>query len=287
MFSLNLDANFDPTNYHAIPHEIIKFGAGEVHPKLSTNYGNTTVVVTTRIKNSDDIMTLLLMKNALKNAGVKAQELIMPYIPYGRADRKCDEGEAFSLKVFADLLNSANFNKVTVFDAHSDVSLALINNIVNISNAEYVLKAYNDFTKAVNSNEIYMVSPDSGANKKANKVAVETGCFSKIIKCDKIRDVKTGNLSGFEVFTDDLEGKHCLIVDDICDGGFTFTGIAQELVKKNSGKIGLFISHGIFSKGFHDLMSVFERIYTTNSFSDVGKFYTHYDEKFVQFKLKM
>ena len=90
-----------------------------------------------------------------------------------------------------------------------------------------------------------------------------------MIECSKNRDVKTGKLTGFSVYTDDLNGKDCLIVDDICDGGGTFIGLAEKLKNKNSGKLYLAVSHGIFSNGFTNL-DCFERIFTTDSINNMA-----------------
>ena len=75
-------------------------------------------------------------------------------------------------------------------------------------------------------------------------------------------------MSGFAVYSNDLKGATCVIVDDICDGGGTFLGLATELKAKNAGELILIVTHGIFSKGLESLTSVFDKIYSTNSFSD-------------------
>ena len=111
-----------------------------------------------------------------------------------------------------------------------------------------------------------LISPDGGALKKIYKVSEYLGGV-EVVECSKSRDVKTGKLSGFKVYSEDLEGKDCLIVDDICDGGGTFIGLAAELKNKNAGKLYLAVSHGIFSKGF-DSLRCFDKIFTTNSFKD-------------------
>ena len=91
-----------------------------------------------------------------------------------------------------------------------------------------------------------------------------------MIECSKSRDVKTGKLKGFKVYADDLQGKDCLIVDDICDGGGTFMGLAEELKNKNAGNLYLAVSHGIFSKGFDHLAEHFTKIFTTDSFQNIN-----------------
>ena len=83
------------------------------------------------------------------------------------------------------------------------------------------------------------------------------------------RDVKTGKLKEFIVYANDIDNQDCLIVDDICDGGGTFIGLAEELKKKGAGKLYLAVTHGIFSKGFDGLDQYFEQIFTTNSIKEM------------------
>jgi ribose-phosphate pyrophosphokinase len=278
--SLNIDGMFVPTAIPEIEFTMMQFKGGEMHIKLNNhiNYSQVEkVVITNRFRNADDIIKVLIAKDALQRKGVKNFDLIMPYIPYARQDRQCVDGESFTLKVFTDIINSANFDKVFVVDAHSDVAPALLNNCMNLSNEPYVQLAY----YAIGIPEVILVSPDSGANKKVNKLFDNLKLFTKIVKCDKRRNMATGELSFFEVFTDDLGGKPCLIVDDICDGGRTFIGIAEELKKKNAGDIYLFITHGIFSYGTEELTKNFKKVYCTNSFRDID------DELILQFKINV
>ncbi len=170
-------------------------------------------------------------------------------------------GEPLSVKVYADILNAMNLNKVTVFDAHSEVTPALVNNCEVIPNHKFIAEVLKTI-----GNNVKLISPDGGALKKIYKVSEFLGGID-VVECSKSRDVKTGKLSGFKVYNDDLQGSDCLIVDDICDGGGTFIGLAKELKKKNAGKLFLAVSHGIFNKGFEDL-KCFDGIFTTDSFKD-------------------
>ena len=97
---------------------------------------------------------------------------------------------------------------------------------------------------------------------------------------DRHRDVKTGKLTGFTAYANDLKNQICVIVDDICDGGGTFLGLAQELKNKNAGDIILIVSHGIFSKGFDELTKHFTKVITTDSFSTID------DPRLTQIKLQ-
>jgi len=269
--SLNLDGMFTPTAHPEIEFKMIQFNGGEMHVKLNNNIDYSAVervIITNRFKNGDDVIKVLIAKDALQRKGVENFDLVMPYAPYARQDRQCFNGESFTLKVFTDLINSAKFDNVIVLDSHSDVAPAMLNKCKNISNDQYVEMAYFEIVESDNA-ELILVSPDSGANKKSNKLFDNLKHFKDIVKCDKKRDVSNGKLSKFEVFSDDLHGASCLIVDDICDGGRTFIGIAETLKYKNAGNIYLFVTHGIFSNGFDELNKHFKAIYTTNSFNDV------------------
>lgn len=269
--SINLDKLFTPTPHLEIEFEIIQFSGGEIHIKLDNNVDYSVVekvIITNRFKSGDDIIKVLITKDALQRKGVNSFDLVMPYIPYARQDRQCFNGESFTLKVFSGLINLAKFDNVIALDSHSDVAPALIENCKNIPNNEYVEMTYYDIAEH-NDADVLLVSPDAGANKKSNKLFESLNLFKGLVKCDKKRDVSNGKLSGFEVFAEDLNGACCLIVDDICDGGRTFTGVAEALKAKNAGNIYLFVTHGIFSNGFDELGKYFKTIYTTNSFKDV------------------
>ena len=266
MLILNLNTNFNPFPAYKtqIVFNLFEFPGGEraIKLKIPEQFKeDKKVLITHRIQNSNDLMDILLAKDALDHLGIKEVHLFIPYIPYARQDRICNNGEAFSLKVFANLLNSANFSKVITLDAHSDVAPALINNCVNIPNTNLVQLVL------LATNCEVLISPDAGANKKINKLATQCEMITKVVKCDKVRTLDTGELSGFEVFTDDLKGKDCLIVDDICDGGGTFMGLATELKNKNVGKLHLFTTFGIYSKGIEILTKYFDGIWCSNGFS--------------------
>lgn len=270
--ALNLDKSFTPTPYQEIEYEKFVFNGGEVNIKIKSAPGGVYggIAITHRIKTSDNLMEVLLAKDAIENMfGNIPVTLFIPYLPYARQDRVCSNGEALSMKVFANIINNANFHRVVVLDAHSDVGPALLDRCENISNRNYVI----DATYSIGGgDDLLLVSPDAGAAKKCNMLYTSQSTsnrFGGLVQCGKVRNPNTGELSGFEVYADDLEGKRCLIVDDICDGGGTFIGLAKELKKKNAGELYLFVTHGIFSKGIDELKKHFDRIYCTDSFSTI------------------
>lgn len=273
---LNLDKQFVPFgNSNSIEFEFFTFSGGEPHIKIITNLENIEqVTITHRVQSFNDIGTLLLATNALKNMGVERIHLVLPYFPAARQDRLMTSGEPLSVKVYAEVINSQNYQSVTVFDPHSEVTPALLNNCKVIDNYKFIELVTNKL-----SDELILISPDGGALKKIYKVASYLQNY-EVVECSKSRDVKTGKLSGFKVYTEDLKRKGCLLVDDICDGGGTFLGLAQELKSKNAGNLYLAVSHGIFSKGFEELKKHFSEIFTTDSFK------TFDGENCIQIKLE-
>lgn len=262
MKTLDLSAGFSPaaTPEGTIESKDFIFSGGEVHVKLQGIA--EAVLITARLNTSNDIMKLLLATDALRRSGATSISAFIPYLPYARQDRVMVAGEPLSVKVMCDLLNACAFRKIYVFDAHSEVSLALLHNCELITN-------YGLVKQAVEGRDDYLlVSPDAGALKKIYKAAQSIGYTDDIVLCNKLRDVSNGNIKQITVDRNDLGGKDCFIIDDICDGGATFTGVAKELKQRNAGKVSLVVSHGIFSKGEAALGEWLDHIYTTDSIKD-------------------
>jgi ribose-phosphate pyrophosphokinase len=255
-----------------ISYKYFVFPDGQPHLELDMSkmpQNTEGVRILTRLANPSDVFTALIAKDALESMGFEHIELTVSYLMAARMDRQMKEGEPFSLRVLSAILNQANFKKITIFDPHSDVSTALLLRSKAIGNEAFVKDCIEDFIKnALNTeggDDYYLISPDAGALKKIHKVAQYVNA-PRVAECMKMRDVKTGNLSGFKTMESDFEGKTCFIVDDICDGGGTFIGLAALLKQHNAGKIVLIVSHGIFSKGFE--LANIDATYTTNSFKD-------------------
>lgn len=249
--------------WEAIDFETFIFSGGEVHVKIKAQPPKR-VRINCRINNSNDLMRLILAVDALRSMGVEYIEAFMPYIPYARQDRRMVGGEPLSIKVFAGIINSIKLDKIKVYDSHSDVALALIDNVINYPNFKEVSKFIE--LCALHLKDYTVVSPDLGAYKKVSKMCEYLGYKNQIVAATKIRDLNTGKIIATELYGD-VKGKNCLIVDDICDGGRTFTELAATLKDKGANDLYLFVSHGIFSKGYSELMLHYKEIGTTNSFS--------------------
>jgi len=191
----------------------------------------------------------------------------MPFMPYARQDHIVAKGEALSLKVVAHMINSCDFDQVSVFDPHSDAAAALIENVDVVTNLALVEKVLED------KSDYWIASPDAGAYKKVGKIADELGYDRQVISCGKVRDPRPenkGKIIGMSVPKMDLEGKDIYIIDDICEGGMTFMTLAQELRKQNAGKVYLIVSHAVMSRGDAEIKKHLDGVYTTDSFAPVG-----------------
>ena len=253
-------------NGNILDYDIIQFSGGELHVKLK-NFNDfevddsTTIFIKTEHTPNYMIMELALLVDAIRNVFDARYKLILGllYVPYGRQDRVCNEGEAFSLRVFADMLNALEFDDVLTLDPHSDVTAAVLNNssIVDMATAlEDSVLLHNKYS--------HIVSPDAGAYKKTQKVAELFGV--PVIPCLKTRDTKTGKLSDPIVVTNGItDVKRLLIVDDICDKGGTFMMLSTKLKELYPDVlIDLYISHAILPDGSENIKRYFNNIYCAN-----------------------
>lgn len=247
------------------------FPGGEVFIRIETPLTRTTptechILICASITNSDDIMKVVMMTDALREAGADKVSLFMPYVPYARQDRVCNPGESHSMRAFANIINAQNYYEVGVFDPHSDVTEATLKNLVIMNNHRFVLSALD----VLGNEDFVLVSPDAGALKKISslgKFLVSNGApLNKIVQADKLRNLKTGEIVKTEVHAINLDGAPCVIVDDICDGGRTFIELAKALKDKGAGKISLVVSHGIFSKGLGALVPFIDSVVYSDSF---------------------
>ncbi len=244
------------------------FGGGERHIQLKDDFKPESVSITFFYDGDQSILDLLMTVDALKRMGAQLNKLFIPYFPGARQDRVCNYGEAFSLKVYAELINGLKFKKVEVFDPHSDVTLALLDNCQAITNYTFIEKV---ITEKINSEgkPLVLVSPDAGANKKVFGLAKYFNGAYEVARADKIRDVKSGRIVDTQVFCDSLAGKIALIVDDIVSYANTFMKLAEKLREKGADKIYLAASHneGIYSEDALRKSGI-DGVFCTNSFLD-------------------
>lgn len=243
------------------------------------------IVIKSRLNSFRDLELIVCANQALKNFVFSATSinLVVPYFLGARSDRKFQEGGINYLKqVICPIINSQNFNSVTILDPHSDVLEACLNNFKKVNNFNLIDEA---LIEIGDKNKIILVSPDAGAYKKIFDVGKHFE-INKIVTATKIRDLVSGNIIDTHVPLSVYDAdKNFVIVDDICDGGRTFIEIAKAIRMSRGlssavhpsqyGKIYLIVTHGIFSAGFDQLNEYFDGIFSTNSVSDIGDYVTN------------
>lgn len=226
---------------------------------LKLQSGNNEIRV--NFESDEDITHLIFLKGHLDELRVKC-DLILPYMPYSRMDRT--EGiTVFTLKHLCKLINSLDFESVTIYEPHSEVSTALLDRVkvVDMSKilAEGLLKELNN-----DEEEVYLVYPDAGAAKRYSKQVA----YEKVLTANKERDFKTGYIKKLEI-NGEVESKSfkAIIVDDLCSKGGTFVLTASKLKEMGATEIYLVVTHCENTVFQGDLLTgdLINGIYTTDS----------------------
>ncbi|MCD8399753.1 ribose-phosphate pyrophosphokinase [Tenacibaculum finnmarkense] len=249
-------------------YEIKKFNDGQVTAKILEK-GNLHVKI--RGNTYEDLFRIASIKEAwdAENRLHKtATAILTMYCLIGqRSDRRFNEKESFDLKVIANFINSMGFDKVEILHPHSSISLALIDNSVELKSYEYVKKAYHVIGNPV------LISPDAGAYKTTHEIAEKLE--ADLIPSNKVRIAGAPKIT----IQGAVKNKECLIVDDLADGGRTFNFLAKELKNQGATKVFLYVTHGQFNYGFDELKENINHIYCTNSYKDIT------DDFVTQFKV--
>lgn len=268
-------AEADPAG---IPHTSITFPGGEPHVHLPVDrIRDQYIWVDARLATAEGWMRLMATLWAIAAIGPKWLGLHIPYFPGARQDRQ-ETGGAFSVEMYTSMLGTlfGQINAIVIVDPHSGVAGQMLNKIA---------PTYPIFpTEIFPANQQKydgVIRPDKGAESRSYEMAKLLGV--PLFRAEKHRDGVTGKLSGFSCELLPQVGRF-LIADDICDGGGTFVGLADE-IRKTSPEIvlDLYVTHGIFSKDFGDLyqrkdeVMRFKRIITTDSFPSWRKPGVYYD----------
>lgn len=265
----------------SIPLHSKSWAGGEEHifiDAMETDLWNP--IIHASVQSSSDVMRLVLLVDAIREINMSAQiELRMPYMPYARQDRVCNRGEALAVRSMARIINMLGFSKVTIWDAHSDVAPALLDNCNNIHVSE-VIDSFSSQIPALLDviNSFVLVAPDAGASKKVHAVAAR---FKTTYRTASKKRSSDGAITDTQFDFGGLDkSTDLLICDDICDGGRTFIQLANAIrearggSKENHGEIALYVTHGIFSYGYEALFNAgIGRIFTANNIRD-GEFFT-------------
>lgn len=250
-----------------IVYDIINFSDGEKHIKFITEINRKdSVKVICRITSMDELFILMQVGDILNRMEVE-WALVITYLMGMRMDRVMSFNEAFSLKIVAKTINDMHPDAVFVIEPHSDRTLKLINNSTPLMN-HFAEAAMTD-----PEHNYMIVFPDAGAKLRygealENKVPMMT--------CHKKRDPATGKLSGFgidnpEVLNEYPECNAFFVIDDLCDGGGTFCGIADQLKElRPDFHRTLAITHAVAARGIYKVMDYYNDLFITNSYADWG-----------------
>jgi ribose-phosphate pyrophosphokinase len=209
-------------------------------------------------ENDAELFTLICVKRHLDRIYSYSDIVLdMPYIPHARQDRVKSDEDVFTLKYFCEVINSLNFKIVWVRDAHSNVSLALLNNVQDEGVTRYVRKAIDA------SGADVLFFPDEGAMKRYSSTSEKPYAFGL-----KKRDWATGQIQGLDIVNAEaVIGKDVLIVDDICSKGGTFYHSAKALKAAGAKSVSLYVTHCEKSIAHGDLPTsrLIDHVYTTKS----------------------
>lgn len=224
--------------------------------------------ITWKFDNMGELFIVQCLVDWLNSHDQYVRDLYMPYIPNARMDRVKTDADVFTLKTFAKLINDMKFDHVYVRNAHSNVSLALIDNIVDAGCELDINEIMLSLLKQpdVKSGDLMIFFPDEGATKRYSDY--NTVKRFPIVTGVKKRNWVDGKILSLEVFGDkaNVKDKTVLIVDDISSYGNSFYYSALKLKEMGASKIFLYVTHCENCIDWKKLRDAgIEHVYTTDS----------------------
>ncbi len=222
--------------------KVAKFSDGEI----SVNLGETVrgvdcyIVQSTCDPVNDNLMELLIMIDAMKRASAGRINAVIPYYGYARQDRKAKARDPITAKLVADMLVAAGADRVVTMDLHA----AQIQGYFNIP-VDHMLgmPIITKYFKDMNQDNLVIVSPDHGSVPRARKMAEPLNCPIAIV--DKRRPEP--NKSEIMNIIGDIEGKHCILIDDMIDTAGTITNAANALKDLGALSVRAAATHAVLS----------------------------------------
>ncbi|MCS7206236.1 MAG: ribose-phosphate pyrophosphokinase [Leptospiraceae bacterium] len=221
---------------------IKKFSDGEISVKINENIRGKDVFIIqpTSAPANDHIMELLLTVDAVRRASAKRITVVIPYYGYGRQDRKSEPRVPISARVIADILQVTGPDRVLTVDLHADQIQGFFH--IPVDNI-YAAPVFINYIKNKQFEAPVVISPDTGGVERARYVARHIEANLAII--DKRRpqpnDAEIMNVIG------DVEGRECIIYDDIIDTAGTITKAARALKEKGAKKVIACATHAVLS----------------------------------------
>jgi len=201
------------------------------------------VVQSTSYPANDNLMELLITLDALKRGSARRATAVIPYFGYARQDRKSGPRTPISAKLVANLITAAGANRVLTVDLHAAQIQGFFD--IPVDNLYGAPLFAADIHARYAGREVMVVSPDVGGVVRARELARRIGCDLAII--DKRRP--RAGVSEVMNVIGDVEGRHCILVDDIVDSGGTLCNAAEALIKNGAPSASVYVTHGVLSGG--------------------------------------
>ncbi|MBB2485053.1 ribose-phosphate pyrophosphokinase [Mitsuaria sp. WAJ17] len=248
-----------------------RFSDGEVAVEIQQNVRarDVFVIQPTCAPTNDNLMELLVMVDALKRASARRITAVIPYFGYARQDRRPRSTRVpISAKVVANLLETVGVERVLTMDLHADQIQGFFDIPVDNIYASPVLLSD---LKARNYSNLVVVSPDVGGVVRARALAKQLGCDLAII--DKRRPA--ANVSEVMHVIGDIDGRNCVIMDDMIDTAGTLVKAAEVLKDRGAKRVFAYCTHPILSGPAIDRIttSALDEVIITNTIplSDAAK----------------
>ena len=219
-----------------------RFSDGEIFIQVEENVrgSHAFVIQPTCPPVNDNLMELLILVDALKRASVASISAVIPYYGYGRQDRKVSPRSPISAKLVADLLQAAGVHRVVSVDLHSGQIQGFFDVPFDNLYGSTVLVRY---LKERMPEDVVVVSPDAGGVERARRFAKKIHAGLAII--DKRRP--EANVSSVMHIIGDVEGRNCVLVDDMVDTAGTLTNSAKALREAGAKQVIAAATHGVLS----------------------------------------
>ena len=222
---------------------IKKFPDKEIFVEIKENVRGEDVFViqSTSFPANDHVMELLITIDALKRGSAKRIAAIVPYYGYARQDRKSGPRTPISAKLLANLISIAGANRALMVDLHAGQIQGFFD--IPTDNLFAAPVFISDIKKKFKSENTIIVSPDVGGVVRARAIAKRVDCDLAII--DKRRE--RASVSEVMNIIGEVEGKNCILIDDICDTAGTLTNAATALKNDKAKSVYAYITHGVLS----------------------------------------
>lgn len=224
--------------------DMIRFSDGEIGLNIEESVRGHHVFVVQSTSNpaNEHLMELLILADAIKRASAKSLTVIMPYYGYSRQDRKSKSRQPITAKLVADLIQTAGIDRVIAIDLHAAQIQGFFDIPIDNFPAAPLLANY-FISEKKDLSEFVVVSPDHGGATRARKFASHLGIPLAIIDKRRPEHNKVEVMS----IIGDVEGKSCIMIDDIIDTAGTFIAGANALLEKGAKEVFAAATHPVFS----------------------------------------